>query len=234
MNQDSISAAESNPSIQKLVSANSLNKRKNIRIKYPHFGAFGLFPKVKYKNSEIIVGNISAGGILVIDDTERFGDSIGEVIMIELEWDDFSTKIRTRIVGANLQRRHLQFIDFNAQAFLRISKLTKPGYLGSRFHQVEDHDGKLQAIELWVGPTGESLVFPREGAFAELTINGEKINFRRGTPTHLASNNAPISVERLHDILVIIANLPRYSTRAKDLLEIIEDELRALHSRKAG
>lgn len=228
------SPTETEPSIDKLVSFNSLNKRKNIRIKYPHFGAFGAFPRIFYMNSEMIVGNLSAGGLFIIDDTEKFGDEVGKIVMLEMVWDDFSTKVRARLVGANLQRRHLQFVDFNAQAFLRISKLTKPAYLGSRFHQVHDKLGKLDTNELWIGPTGESLSFPKSGVFAELTLNGQKMKFKRGQPTLFEINSRPVAQENLNEILIALANFPQNSPRIKELLEILEVELRSLSPRKTG
>ena len=56
-----------------------------------------------YKDTEMIVSNISVGGVLIVDDTEVFGTEIGEIVMITLQWDDFSTKIRSKVVGANQQ-----------------------------------------------------------------------------------------------------------------------------------
>lgn len=217
----------SQASIQKLVSYNFLNKRKNLRIKYPHFGAVGNFPRVFYKDTEMIIVNVSVGGVMVIDDTERFGNEVGEVVMLNLVWEDFSTKVRARIVGANLQRRHLQFVDFNAQAFLRITNLSKPAYLGTRFHRVHDDVGQLQALELWVGPTNETLAFYSVGAFAELTINADKYSFYRGRVATSNKNNEPVHHSILCDIIVLLVNLPEPTQHIKELAEIIDSEVRS-------
>lgn len=218
---------DSQASIQKLVSFNTLNKRKNLRVKYPHIGAFGPFPKVFYKETEMIVTNISVGGVLIIDDTEKFGQEVGEIIMLQINWPDTTCKIRARIVGANQQRRHLQFVDFNAQAFLRISNLSKPAYLGTRFHKVRDEVGQLQALELWVGPTNETLAFYNEGPFAELTIRGEKLCFKRGSATTSSKHNTIVDVATLWDVVIMLANIPQGSNYIRDLIEIIESEVRA-------
>jgi hypothetical protein len=221
-------------SIHKMVSSNALNKRRNIRIRYPHFGAFGPFPKVTYQGSEMIVGNISVGGLLIIDDTEKFGTTVGEIVHLELEWTDLKVKVRAQIMGINLQRRHVQFVDFQAAAFLRISKLIKPGYTGNRFHRVHDDIGQLDSLELWVGPTGETLNFTKSSSYAELTLQNEKILFQRGRPALYAKNNEPIPVMLLDDVLVMIANLPEPSERVKELLEIVEVEMRAVTPKKTG
>jgi hypothetical protein len=225
---------EASSSIQKLVSLNALNRRKNTRVKYPHFGGFGPYPKIYYMDSEIIVGNISVGGILIIDDTEKFGDEIGAVVTIEMVWSDYRTKARARLVGANMQRRHLQFVDFNANAFTKISQLLRPGYLGSRFRIVHDELGKLQAHEMWLGPTSESLVFTKTNSFAEISVGNEKVSISRNRPSYLVSTNQKISYQLLCDILVIIANIPEPTPRVKELLEIIEIELKASETRKTG
>src|ERR1700744_3530740 len=75
-------------SIHRMVNQNYLNKRKNLRVNYPHLGAAGLFPQIRYNGNELNVGNISLGGILIIDDIDQFGQEVGEVINLEFTWPD--------------------------------------------------------------------------------------------------------------------------------------------------
>ncbi len=234
--QPPLSEVDAQTSIQKLVSFNSLNKRKNLRIKYPHFGAFANFPKIVYKDAEMIVSNISVGGLLIVDDTERFGQEVGEVIILTMEWSDFSTKVRARIVGANQQRRHLQFVDFNAQAFLRITHLSKPAYLATRFHRVRDDVGRIQALEFWVGPTNETLAFYGEGPFAEYTSsNNDKFTFLRGSATLSSKTGLLVPPAILCDLIVLLANLPQPTACVRELIEVIETEVRASgHLKRTG
>lgn len=222
----------SEPSIQKLVNANALNKRRNARVKYPHFGAIGPFPKIFYMNTELNVGNISVGGILIFDDTERLGSTVGEIITLEFSWNDTSIKTRGRLVGATLQRRHIQFIDFNPQLFLRISQLVKPGYLGSRFHRVLDMSGQLHADEMWLGPNNESLVFLEDRA--TLTLGQERIVFQRGRPATFLKNDEPLKISLINECLVMISNFPELTDRAKTLLETIETELKTTQPARTG
>jgi len=213
-------------SIQRLVNQNFLNKRKNIRISYPHLGATGLYPHIIYRGHELNIGNISLGGILVIDDTEQLGYEVGEVISLDFTWPDFSTKVRARIVGANLQKRHLQFVDFNPQAFLKISLLVKPGHMGQRFHRVRNDSGTLQAQEMWLGPTGETLVFVIGGDAVELTYGKEKIRMQKGAPTFSLLSQRPVSFTQLHEILVMLVNFPGLTARIKELIEDVDKEIR--------
>lgn len=222
---------EGDVSIHRLVNQNHLNRRKNVRINYPHLGAVGPFPQVFYQGHELNVSNISLGGLLVIDDTEQFGDEVGDAVQLEFTWQDFTTKVRSRVVGANLQRRHIQFIDFNAQAFLRINQLVKAGHLGQRFHQVRNDSGTLQAIEMWIGPTGESLVFTTDAKPAELSLGRDKFLISKNAPTLFAHNQKPIPPSMLNELLILFANFPKLSPFVKELVEVLEAEIRALTSK---
>ncbi len=224
---------EGSQSIHKMVNQNNLNKRKNVRINYPHFGAAGLYPHIVYMGKELNIANISLGGLLVIDDAEQFGQQIGEVVNLEFSWDDFSTKIRARVVGANLQRRHIQFVDFNAQAFLRISLLVKSGHLGQRFHRVRNDSGTLQAEEMWLGPTGETLVFLSKETAAELSLNKEKFLIQKGQPTLNAFNKHPVAPSLMHDLMILLANFPQPTANVKELIESLEAEARALRPKSS-
>ncbi len=211
-------------SIHRMVNQNQLNKRKNVRINYPYVGAVGLYPRVSYLGHELNVNNISLGGLLVVDDTDEFGDEVGEVVVLGFFWPDFSTKIRCRLVGANLQRRHIQFVDFNPQAFLRIGQIVKAGHMGQRFHRVHNDSGTLQAEEMWVGPTGESLVFTSKENPAELSINKEKILIKSGSKTISALTKKPISSVQVQETLVLLANFPKLSPNVKQLVEALNAE----------
>ncbi len=231
---DAIPENDLSGSIQRMVNTSALNRRKNIRIRYPHFGAFGPFPSIRFHNTQLIAGNISAGGLLIIDDTDKFGSSVGEIVTLDVAWPDFNCRVRARVVGATPHKRHLQFMDLNAQAFLRITKLVKPGYAGSCFHRVRDEQGQIDAHELWVGSGSESLVFPKAGVFAELTLNGEKINFQKNQTARYTDSNNTLKPEALTEIFVTVCNLGEHTARVKSLLEIIEAEMRNAKARKTG
>lgn len=211
--------------IQKIVTANALNRRKNTRIKYSHMGAVGGLPRIFLGGEEMNIGNISTGGILIIDDTGRLGETVGEIIHLELRWPDTSVELRSRIVGANLHRRHIQFVDFNATVFVRISQLIKSGFLGSKFFKVDVTGANIVAEELWVGPTNESLVFHHKGQnlpLAELHLNGETYELQPGQLPVIKRSGAVINSQTLSEILVLLANLPDPSHHVRDLIERLQ------------
>lgn len=211
-------------SIQQIITHHALNRRKNTRIKYSHMGAVGALPRVFFNGDEMNVGNISTGGLLLIDDTGRLGETVGEIIPLELRWSDTSVLLRSRIVGANLHRRHIQFVDFEPTVFVRISSLIKPGYLGSKFYKVDTQKANVVAEELWVGPTRESLVFHKTNGdptlpHAELHWDGETYEFQPGQLPKAKSSGQVISSSTLNDILILLANLPDPSNFVRELIE---------------
>ncbi len=212
-------------SIQKIVTTNALNRRKNTRIRYSHIGAVGDLPRVFLQNDELNVGNISTGGVLVVDDTGRLGNSVGDLLNIELRWPDTTVKVRSRLVGANLHRRHLQFVDFNANIFVRVSQLIKSGFLGSKFHKVDTHNSNVVAEELWIGPTSESLVFHRRAEnfpVAELQMNGDVYEFHPGQLPVVKKTGQVTSAKMLSEILVLLANIKDPSHNVRDLIERLQ------------
>lgn len=230
-----------NPSAQKLATMNALNRRKNTRIKFAHIGAVGDLPRIFYQSDEMIIGNISTGGLLIIDDNEKLGHTVGTYVYLTLMWDDISIEVKSRMVGAQFQRRHIQFSDFQPAAFVRISQAIKPGFLGSRFHLVKDQNSMLDVSELWVGPTGESLSFPKKTG----NNTGEKISalFSTGTSTLTITqnsrpfwneNNQPISKQQLSDILIMLSNFNDPSDKVKRLIEKLQEHYHISSFSKTG
>jgi len=204
---------------------NALNRRKNTRIKYAHIGAVGDLPRVFHDSEEMVVGNISTGGLLIIDDNEKLTSAIGEITFFELRWADLSVEAKARVVGAQFQRRHVQFIDFNPQDFVRISQLLKPGFVVSRFHRVQDDQRVLEAQELWIGPTGESLLFPAlKPTMDPITYNNGKRNIFITKPNrpHYSDTNEAMTQTQLSDLLLTLANFPETTRHLKDLIEYLQ------------
>ncbi len=230
------SMAEDNASIQQLVSQNLLNRRKNFRVQFPPSGGGGPYPAIFFLGTELILGNISAGGCLVVDDTDRLGTTVGEVISLDFIWPAFRTTMRARIVGITLDNRHLQFVDFDAQFFLHINQLVPPAMAGSRFRQVQNKSGRLAAAEMWTSHMSDTLIFGHDDS-AELSIKGEKFRWR---PLDLA-NDQPGSSGRvaslnenskLASIYVMLANFPNPSNRVLLLMERIASQIEARERRR--
>ncbi len=209
-------------SIQQLVSKNLPNRRQNFRVQYPKIGAGGPFPHVYMIDTEVLIANISAGGCLVIDDTDRLGSTVGEIIPLDFVWPTGSIRKRARIVGVTYDNRHLQFVDFNAQFFLQINKLVPPAMLGNSFHQVSNKSGYLAAAEMWTSQSNNTLVFHHDG-LVELTFGGEKI--RWGTAN---GRDTKMNLAQLSYIYVVLANMPSPSQRLNLLIEKLATQIAVL------
>src|SRR6185437_11578768 len=163
---------------------------------------------------------------------EEFGTSVGDNVNLDFAWPDYQTRMRARIVGANLEKRHIQFIDFNAQFFLRINKLVPPAMTGSRFHRVQNDSGRLSVAELWTSHTKDTLIFDHDGRI-EVLLNGEKYYFQVTKDQQIVPVKG-ISIAALSSIFVFLANVPNPSRRIQGLIEGLAVILDMHERRKLG
>ena len=219
-------------SIQQLVNNNLPNRRQNFRVNYPKIGAGGPFPRVYFNETELIIGNISAGGCLVIDDTNRLGSTVDEIIPLDFVWPNFQVRKHARIVGVTYDNRHLQFVDFNAKFFLQINQLVPPAMVGHRFHRVGNKSGRLAAAEMWTSHSNDTLVFHHDG-IAVLTLEGENIRWNLSADSGTVAPDTKMSITQLSFVYVLLANLPNPSDRVANLIEKLATRLAILeHTHK--
>lgn len=217
-------------SIQKMVHDNFLGKRQNSRISYSHIGAVGELPRVYFQNDELNVGNLSVGGLLIVDDNGRLGTTVGEMIYLEFKWKDISVKIRSRVVGANLQRRHIQFVDTHVILSSRLQRAVQLGHPGTKFHRVQLATKNIEATEIWMDAAGSSLIFrdPEQSPyFAELAFNGSVMSFdsHAWPKIKLQSSNGKtetirdMTMTELSETLLLLANVKDASSNVQFLVE---------------
>src|SRR5690606_2246077 len=123
---------------------------------------------------------------------------------------------------------------FNAPTFLRISRLIKPAYLGQRYHLIRNDSGALEAMEMWLGPNNESLVFLESTAYAEFNTVEGKILFFRDSPPLFAHNKERVPAEKLEDMFIAFANFKNATPSVKRLLEFIDNDFRKSAPRRTG
>lgn len=212
-------------SIQKIVHDNSLGKRLNSRVSYSHLGAVGELPRVFFNDDEMNVGNVSVGGVLIVDDGGLLGTTVGEMIQLEFRWKDISIKVRSRVVGANLQRRHIQFIDTHHVLKTRLERAVELGHPGTKFHRVQLATKKIEASEIWMDAAGSSLVFrdPEHGSFfAELSFNNRMMSFdsHAWPQTQMAGEaKRDMTMSEISETLLLLANFKDASPNVHFLLE---------------
>jgi hypothetical protein len=219
-------------SIQKMATQNAMNRRKNLRVRYPHLGAIGPFPKVYFKEREMIVGNISVGGILLIDDGGYIGTDVSGSFVLTLQFEDKVVRIKSRLMGISGERRHFQFVDFQPQAFLKISQLIKPAHIGQKFYRIRNDSGALNAREMWIGPTAETIVFPHHTETCEIMWEGKKII---SSKSGIGYEDQSMKVTRAVccDLLAMLVNIPHPTTPILELIEMLFTELEHGSRKKA-
>ncbi len=216
--------------IQKMVHDNFLGKRQNSRIAYSHVGAVGELPRVYFQNDELNVGNLSVGGLLIVDDNGRLGTTVGEMIYLEFRWKDITVKIRSRVVGANLHRRHIQFVDTHVVLQARLERAVQLGHPGTKFHRVQLAIKNIEASEIWMDAAGSSLVFRDNNQgqyFAELAFNNRIMSFDSHAWPKIKSQTVNAKIEVLRDMtlselsetLLLLSNIKDASTNVQFLIE---------------
>jgi hypothetical protein len=216
-----------NSSIQKIAHNHNLAQRQNSRISYSHIGAVGDLPQIYFDGDEMNVGNLSSGGALIIDDASQLGTTVGETILLELRWSDFSVKLKSRIVGANLQRRHVQFIDSHTTVTSRINRAVECGLPGAKFYQAhqaskEATASSIDALEVWLDQAGNSLVFPKidtQANLAEFDYNRKKYHFSANKWPMDVTSNRLLTPEEISEVLILLANFKNPSPRIRYLIE---------------
>lgn len=210
--------------IPQVVQHHNLAQRQNSRVSYSHIGAVGELPNVYLHDDEMIVGNISCGGLLIVDDIGRLGTQVGAVIFLDLRWPDYTARMKCRIVGANLQRRHIQFIEFNQTVADRINHIVEAGLPGAKFYLVQNptEGSSVEAEEIWLDSAGNNLTFARStqnGELAHLHFDHLKIEFyAQKWPFH-TENQRLLTPEELSEILLLFANFKNPSPRVRYLIE---------------
>ncbi|MCB0341498.1 MAG: PilZ domain-containing protein [Bdellovibrionales bacterium] len=213
-----------------MITLNAMDRRANIRVNYPDMGAVGGLPEVNIKGKSIRVADVSVGGLCLIDDSGQMGQSVGQKVPITLKWADEQITVNAMVVGVNLNRRHIQFLDLSAPGLVRLSLLLKPGYMGTKFRQVPQDgvDVSIRAEEMWLAPTGETVIFlpvsNDSEVLAEVHFQHHHVEILTDyTPVYKVSRGQVVAGQRvspyyLDELLVCLANFKKPSDRIKDLM----------------
>lgn len=216
-------------SISQIATMNSINKRQNTRVTYPHIGAIGELPKVTYNGQVMTVKNISLGGLCALDIDSHLTLPMGSDFQLNLEWPDLKIEVPSTLVGSAEFRRHIQFKDLDTKAYVKLSLILKPGFIGSKFYKVNDALQEANFDELWIGPTGENLTFnkcnhPSEH-YAEMLFNRAEVLFHHEQfPVYKSSSDKwqkgqRVSKHIYDDILITLSNFQSPTIRVKRLIE---------------
>ena len=146
------------------------------------------------------------------------GDQIGNNYNIRIEWPDYTTEIASQIVGAQMLRRHVQFLVFDPILQKRVEHLVPPAFIGSKFRKT-DMIFESDVDELWVGQADSSLHFVKNKDYScQLLMEGKSYNFNH-QGQWLDYNNTSIDETELNKILICLSNINLPSTNVKKLID---------------
>ena len=222
-------------SIQSMVITSGADRRLNIRVNYPAAGAIGHLPRVSIDESPLDVVNISLGGVCLLDDGRKFGESVGQEVALNLSWGNGNKVLEqmAKVVGVHFDRRHMQFVDPRPELIVRLTHMLQPGYLGTKFNVIDSarisNRLKVTADELWIAPLGEHIGFysgSRGDVRAEIIAFKKTIQFLSdgrfiyAEPLKLAGQS--LTSSDLKDLAVCLANFKTPSSSVNNLLNHLQ------------
>lgn len=232
--------AFSDSSIEKLATKSAINRRRNTRVRYPHIGAVGELPQVFKEGQIVSVRDISTGGLCIFDYDNIFSKTVGEEFDLKLRWQDSEDNIHCQLVGYTDERLHIQFKNINTKSQVRLSMILKPGFLGTKFHMVPNFKEKLDADEMWIGPTGEWLTFYKTHFNEKLENYGEMnygrvcLSLSRSTPPRYNESSQKFTKGQLasktiiNELLIVLSNFQSPTIRVKELIENLSQQYQQL------
>lgn len=85
-----------------------LERRLHPRVRLPQLSPTFLGPNVKFESHNVPIGDISEGGVCLIDDHDLFRSQMGQSFILKFECDK-KFDIKAKLVATNLNKKHIQF-----------------------------------------------------------------------------------------------------------------------------
>jgi hypothetical protein len=176
--------------------------------------------------------------VCLVDNKALLKEQIGRRYLLTLSWKGYETEQEAIMVGVNLSHRHMRFENLDPEALVRLSHLLRPGYIGSHFHRVlQDVHSPLElgVEEMWVGPTGETILFyPEEkskqmlGALGEVRMDSiGALFFDRPSIVYKDQGQGHMKGQRvttgyLQNLMVCLCNIKSPTPNIHRLLNLLE------------
>lgn len=213
-----------------------VERRQHARILYPRSGAMAELPFISFKGAQLQPLNLSMGGFLMSHATLNDLQT-GEIYELTFKWNGSDREInqKAKLVRVTPRGCHFKFEDLNPQLLVNLSLALKPGVRAQKTSLVDVTLTKDErACEYWLSNSGEQLIFySQEGAEPDVKIKlppkelyyhpekGLLVGVRE-TPVAELKFETPAPQWLLHDLIVLLSNLPNTSPRIDALLERLE------------
>jgi hypothetical protein len=211
-------------SIQELATRLGVERRKDVRIKYPPIGAICKLPEISFDGNMLEILNISIGGCLLLDPNEYLGPSIGQDVELYVHWPTATETMQARIVTRVDHRRHIQFLNIPDYRQQQIAKSLTPGLrgLGVHNHAVgSELSPTIEAAELWSSLLGDSVILEHD-VHRLAQIHYENTQYTVYLQSWPVKNNGKQCTRvEYEQILLFLANIPAPSWGIKALIDVL-------------
>jgi hypothetical protein len=184
-----------------------LERRLHPRIKFP-VGFFPDFtgPKVFCGEHPFAIVDISEGGLCLQDTEDRFNGMVGKDVNMRVEIEG-SYELPVRIVGSNLQKRHIQFLEAPESVRKEIRDWVQCGLRGQWLNALCYDEDFQKCPILWSSLYDDSLFVSSDPRWSySMGLEGEVIHLgAEFWPVY--ENLTPISVRAFDRLLVCLENL---------------------------
>ena len=208
--------------------AHGIDRRRHTRVKLPPVTT-PFFPYLSYNRIPLPIVDLSIGGACISDAKEHLTGEVGHVLRLDLCWPVDTESLDVRVVAASRHfNRHLNFQNLSPGSLARLSLLVRCGSAGQRMHLAPSFNTgavKLQASELWVGVTGDSLaIFDGGSTTALLSSCATTIAFYANALPRVLLNqegdkSRPALPVEMADALVCLVNIGVPSPRLQRLID---------------
>lgn len=187
-----------------------IERRRNGRILCPgpHLNSL---PSVFFGTRSLRVQDISIGGACLIDKEEHMGPDAGIEVELRLIWPECERIVRSRLISRVDVRRHIQFLDMQGDRIEAIRAAIHPGVAGQSMRNVQalSRDVKLDAMELWTSPSGDSITISQDDdTLAEIHLQNQTLRLPKEVwPVN--ANGRAIEPRELERLLIFVFNIPR-------------------------
>lgn len=213
------------PTLQALATQLGVERRFNVRVRYPCSTQVCKLPEIYFQDQIIRVKDISVGGCCLLDPSQHLGPTIGNDIELNLHWSTAIETIRARIVASVDHNRHVQFLDLSKKRQTQLTKSMVHGVRGlsmTRHAASSELGPSMQAAELWSSPLLDSVVL-EDGVhrIAQIHLLGEQFAiFREAWPNKMPGGRC--TKAELEQMILFLTNIPLPSPQLNSLVKFLE------------
>lgn len=220
-------AAYDHPSlIHSLASRLGVERRQNIRVKYPRHASVCRLPRVAFGGQYLVVRDISVGGCCVVDPEGILGAAIGNGLELNIDWATVVEQVQCRVVASVMDHRHVQFLDLKDYRRVLLARAMASGVraVSVRRHAPAIPSGPdIQASEMWSSIHGDSVTIERhEHRLAQIHLQDQLFYiFRDARP--VKPENESCSRTEFEKLILFLTNILSPSPAVVNLGRVLED-----------